>query len=166
MSRRLTFTLAVAACAVLACASAQQRRDERLREQLARYTLPKTCEDVWPTALRIVAEKGYELVGKDRTRIGLPEQSGLGKFFSRGFETRSTGSGLVAETGADSADLRYRVEASQTGLASCRVVYTVVKVNPLDHTQREYGDPQLDLAVVREIEPERATRMAEAAEKP
>jgi hypothetical protein len=159
-----TWIAAIACCAVLAACATPQRH-VRLRELLDAHAIALPIEDVWPKALRLVGDRGFPLVGQDRERVGLPPQSALAAFVSRGHDTRVAEDRWVSETSTDSAQLRYRIEGTRLGPRSCRVVFTAVQGQKTELSEEQYRDVELELALVRELEPERAARMRETAER-
>ncbi len=156
--------------ALLAVACAGANRQAKLREQLDAYSIPKPLTEVWPDAMRFVAGQGYGLVGRDRTYLSEPEQAGIGAFFSKGHETQAVSKQhWQAETAMSNQYQRYRVDGYETGPASSRIEYTVVKSqDPVSGgavvgSETEYRDVQLELEFMTRYDARAADRMEEAA---
>jgi hypothetical protein len=152
----------VAALVSLSCAGIQ--RDARLRGELDAHRFQAPLPEVWPAALRLLQERKYPVVGHDRATLGLREANALAQFLAKGHETYATSDGRwVAETDAGPSQLRYRVEGSDTGNGTCRIVFTVLHLDESGATAEESRDRTMELDLVRRVEPERAEAMIEAA---
>jgi hypothetical protein len=164
--RLVRLSPALAAAALVAAGCAAQQREARLREQLDATTIDRPLAEVWPAALRLLDERGYPLAGSDPVRIGKSAQGTLARLVSRGRETHTASDGRwVAETNLGRGSVRYRVEGWDLGGSASRIVYTAVEGEPAggagaDRTSR---DVQLELALLRELDPERAARVVDAA---
>ena len=156
---------AVAAASVLllslAGACATTRRDQRLRDQLDAHQFPKPLSEVWPEALRLLADRDYQLVDKDREIAGQRTEDGTP--LNRGFETRQYSDGRrAAETRPNSAEVRYRVEGVSVGGDACRIYYFALHRSLPEYDRWSHRDPVMELALVQRIEPEVADRIERA----
>jgi hypothetical protein len=152
----------VAALLSLSCAAIQ--RDARLRSELDAHRFQAPLPEVWPTALRLLQERNYPVVGRDRVTLGLRGSNALAQFFAKGHETYATSDGRwVAETDAGPSQLRYRVEGRDTGNGTCRIVFTVLHLDPSGATTEESRDQEMELDLVWRVEPARAEAMVQAA---
>jgi hypothetical protein len=114
--------VATAGCASVRVAAA---RDDYLRQSLGSFVYEMNCQSLWPDVLRLLASKGYQLVGVDRAVTGQQRQSALGNFFSEGFATRETyDGGLTVATGWDQAWVRYRAIGTVVPPGRCSVTFT------------------------------------------
>ncbi len=142
-------------------ACATTRRDQRLRDQLDAHQFPKPLSEVWPEALRLLAERDYQLVGKDREIVGQGEDSAGA--LARGFETREySGGRRTAETRQNSAEIRYRVEGVTVGGGACRVYFFSLHRTVPDYDKWSHRDALMELALVQRVEPEVAERIEQA----
>lgn len=157
---------AFAAALLLACACSlfgQMKRDGRLREQLDAHQFHQPIDTVWTEARKLLADRGYDLVGHDRVAVGLDPQSALATIFAKGFETRDLGGGKRAlETNQDSDLRRYRVEGVPTGPDSCRVTFYTVQANPDTPNERQTRDLGMELTLFERLDPRTAERMETA----
>jgi hypothetical protein len=151
----------VAACASVGAA----RREGRLRDELDAYRIEKPLEQVWPEAMRVVLERGYQPVGKDREVVGLAPQGTWGNLLAKGHETQRLGSdGLVLETNQDAEKRRYRVEGRRAGSGS-RVKFVVVQQRPDDPSEELSRDLDAELELVRRFDPAGAARLIDESER-
>ncbi|WP_242346429.1 hypothetical protein [Anaeromyxobacter terrae] len=154
----------VLACAVLltaACAAAQ--REARLREALDAQTIARPLAEVWPVALRLLDERGYDLANDDRVSIGKAPLTTASRYLSQARETRTAKGGRwVAETDLDMSDVRYRIEGTDLG-GACRVSFFRIAGTLEARDEREHRDADLELELVRRVDPAAAARLDEAA---
>ncbi|HET9597352.1 MAG TPA: hypothetical protein VFP65_17310 [Anaeromyxobacteraceae bacterium] len=159
---------AIAAAVLLAgaCASVgASRREGRLKDGLDGYAIDKPLEEVWPEAMKVALERGYEPVGKDRAVLGLPPQGTWGNLLAKGHETQRLGSdGLVLETNQDAEKRRYRIEGRRAGTGS-RVRFVVVQQRSEDPSEELSRDLDAELELVRRFDPAGAARLIENAER-
>ena len=150
----------------LGCAAVGQlERASRLREQLDDHRFAQPLDAVWPQAIKLLAERDYEVLGRDRAVVGLGPQSALGSFFQKGFETRDLGGGRRAlETNPDVKMRRYRAEGTTIDAGHCRVVFYVVQAKTEDVSEDEARDIHMELALIEQVEPEVAERITAATE--
>lgn len=140
------------------------KRDAALRRELDGYRFPKALAVVWPSGIRLLADRGHKLVGADRAVAGQAAQGVLGGFLAKGFQTRATNRGLVLETDEDPTHLRYRMEGTATGHDTCRVLFVAVRRSEDDPSEVLARDVALELELVRRLEPDAAARIVEASE--
>jgi len=160
MPRALAACLAVslAGCATFGA----QARDGYLRSQLKSYRFQKDCPEVWPTALRVVNDRGFPVVGSDRERIGESQEGFLTTLVSDGFATRtSEGNGLVAETSWNQAvGVRYRIEAKPAEPSGCHIAYILITGGAQGDTRETVGpDWEMLLALVSVVDPASAAEV-------
>jgi hypothetical protein len=162
MNRSLA--LALLALAGCAAARAEQGRQQELRRQLDARALPAPLEQAWPAALRVLAEAGYPLVGKDREAAGQPAQSVALDLFSRGFSTRVVGKDArAAATGMGPDRTRFQI-AGAPAPGGSRVVFTKIYENPTEPSERrEERDMDMELALWRKVDPQGAAALAGGA---
>jgi hypothetical protein len=141
-------------------------RETYLRQQLDDLEYAKPIGEVWPDVLRLLAERGYSLVGRDREKAGLPEQGFLGRLVSAGFETQQLGEeGRAVETDWDRHRLRYRVEGRCAG-GRCRIEFTSIKQDEMDPARdQRWRDREMELDLLRRVDPEAAARIEAGAEE-
>ncbi len=147
--------------------TAQYQHETRLRSELRGFRFHEPLQAVWPIALQVLADHGYELVGGDRSSAGQPPPGDLDGFTGDGVATRAVDHRLVAETMEDDRGrfrhgLRYRVEGIDTGGGTCRVLFTGVQRFKDSLDVDEWRDLDLELELVRRIEPGAAARIEHA----
>jgi hypothetical protein len=141
------------------------RRDARLREELDQHRFQQPLAKVWPAAMRLVRDRHFELVGRDWAVVGEPEQSPWKRLTGGGFQTRRFGDhGLVLETRETPARVRLRVEGVESGERTCRVTFTAIRRTGEAPSDERGRDIDLELELVRRLEPDRAERITRAAE--
>jgi hypothetical protein len=144
---------------------AQARRDSRLREGLDEHRFRLPLSKVWPVAMRVVVDAHFELVGQDRTVVGEPEQNLWKQVTGGGFQTRRSGEhGLVLESREDASRLRIRVEGVDGGDGTCRVTFTAIQETSETSGQERSRDLDLELELVRRLEPDEAARVSRVAD--
>ncbi len=153
----------LAALAVLgaACASltASERRDERLRAALDAHAIHRPLASVWPAALRLLAERGHQLVGRDRARVGQDPAPLFRRLTGSGFATTPVKDGLVLETMEDQHLVRYRVEGLERGGAACQVRFVAIRRTESSPSEERSRDLELELELVGRVAPEEAERL-------
>jgi hypothetical protein len=158
-SRRGAAACALFFCVVCSCAAT--KRTSRLRHELDEHQFQKPLAEVWPAALRLLAERRFDLVGKDRALVGQSDDWTLTR---RGFETRQYSDRRRAvETMLNSQGVQIRVEGTDIEGRSCRVVFFALPRNARDYEKWNYRDLQLEMDLVWRVEPEVAGRMEAAA---
>lgn len=156
--------LALLASLALSCASfAGAKRESQLRRELNGYQLPRPLAEMWPEALRVLSDRGVQLVGRDRAVAGQPEQNSRGQLLDQGFETRDEGGGRwVAESSADGERRRYHVQGTDLGHGTSIVRYVSLQAHPGDPAEAEARAIELELALVQRVDPTSAARMLAA----
>ncbi len=147
----------LAAFALTGCAHFRAKEAEQ--KALDAYQFQKPLQDVWPDALRLVAEQDYPLNGKDRTLLGIEEQGTLGKIFAKGHETQLRDGKWVSESGYGRDRRRYRVVGTETGPKTCQVIYFSLKARDDLGQDEEARDTDMQLALIRRLDPEGAARI-------
>ncbi|HTP50555.1 MAG TPA: hypothetical protein VMK42_07655 [Anaeromyxobacteraceae bacterium] len=159
----------LAALLASGCASmrAAEARDEYLAKALGAYEYPKSCLELWPSVVRLLAGKGYSLVGGDRTVAGQPPQGGFSSTMSAGYETRGTGGGdLTVGTDWNRSWTRYVANGTLTGPASCQVSFTRIWKDSVDMAGENSADsPQMELDLLKSVDPAAAARIEAQAPK-
>jgi hypothetical protein len=160
-TRRGTAALSLFLFSICSCAAA--KRTARLEHQLDEHRFQKPLAEVWPVALRLLADRQYELVGKDRAAVGQRE---YGSFLRRGFETREySDKRRAAETMMNGDGVRYRVEGTDFDGKSCRVVFFALPRNAPDYAKWNYRDVEMEMDLVWRVEPKIADRIDAAVKK-
>lgn len=161
MTRTARSTLPLLLLLASASCTAAALREAKLKRGLDGYTYPRTVAEVWPEVQRLADERGYPLVGSDRTALGLSPRSRLLEAFSPGFDTRTRATGgRILETGAGDGGYRLRAEAWPAGSGGCRVIFTRLKrddTNPA--LQLETRDLELELALLQRLDPVAAAKV-------
>lgn len=149
--------LAVWLVSLAACAS--MSRTAALRNAMATEQIRQPLETVWPNALRLLQERDFPLIGKDRVVAGGAEQSGWTKIFSWGFETRRSPDGrMIAETDYDNRRLRYRVEGIPSS-DGCRIIFTAIQGSVDTPDEQTRVDAALGLELMRRVDADAAARV-------
>ena len=147
--------------------TAQARSETRLRARLDEHRIHRPLREVWPLARLLVVERGFQLAGRDRAAAGQPPE-GLGfvKQITRGgFETRPDGKGgATLETRENRDRLRYRVEGLDAGEGTCRVRFVAVRRTGSSPSEERSRDLDLEVELLRRLEPEEARRIAGAGD--
>lgn len=163
MHRTHRTLLLVLPLVAVACTTAAGARRAELRRGLDAARVSRSPAEIWPEVQRFVHERGYPLVGADRTVVGLKAQGGLGKLFSPGFETvvREDGSRVLESNPEEHERSRLRVEAFAAPGGGAQLRLRLLKPSPSNPTEySEWRDEQLELALLRRIEPALAARLA------
>lgn len=145
-----------------ACTTAAAARRAELRRALDQARVSRSPAEIWPEVQRFLYERGYPLVGDDRLAVGLPAQGALGKLFSPGFGTRVRDDGSrVLETNAEAhSRARIRAEALAAPGGGSRLRLTALKQAEWVSTDySEWKDEELELALLRRLDPEEAARV-------
>ncbi len=147
--------------------TSQVRRDDRLRASLDEHAFAEPLGVVWPALLRLLSERGVQLVGHDRVVVGQPRASLLSHVTRGGFETARDGQRLVMESMQDASGLRYRAEGTELTSSSCRIVVTAIQKTGRSPSEERSRALDVELALVRALEPQAADAIdaAVAAER-
>ena len=162
-ARRGALAIAGLLSALLSGGCSHFRAKDAERTALDAYEFQKPLSEVWPDALRLVAEADYPLNGKDRQVVGLDEQGAITKFFAKGHETQLRDGNWVAESGYGRDRRRYRVIGTETGPKTSKVSYVSLKARDDIATEEEARDVEMQLALVRRLDPAAADRIEAAA---
>jgi hypothetical protein len=159
----------VAAAAIvmflLACSmTAQARRDARLRAGLDAHRFHQPLSTIWPAALHLLADHGYQLVGRDRLVVGAPPAPRFKRLTAGGFETGHSRTGFVMETMTNASGTRYRVEGQDIDEKSCRITFVAIRRTGGAPSEERSRDLDMELELVRRLEPDAAARIAQAAD--
>jgi len=151
--------LALALVALTSCAEMRARREAAAAQQrrLDERALPVPLDEAWPAALRLLAERGYPLVGADRAVGRQPPSGTLTDLLSPGFATRPLSEGArAAATGwADRPPPRVRYQiAGGPAAGGSRVRFVRITMeNPSDPAQvRETRDAEMELELWRVLD--------------
>jgi hypothetical protein len=160
MTRRAARLGMALVAAVAGCASVQAKRarSEQLTRALDELRYARPLDEVWSQARRLLSDKGYPLVGEDAAAVG---RSGgfLARLFSPAKETfRDEGGALVLQTGWSRGRDRYRLEAREDERGT-RVVMTRVVEDLPDHRDKASRGLEMELELVRRVDPEAAARI-------
>jgi hypothetical protein len=150
------------------CAGVQrtEARDSYLARTFETYPLPRTCDALWPDALRVVMFRGYPLVGADRKLVDEEAQGAFASILSSGFATRRTpDGGLVTETDWDrQVGLRCRITCTPKGENAGKVVFTIIGGGAQGATEESQGpDWSMSMDLLRRLDPAEAARIDAAA---
>jgi hypothetical protein len=158
----------LAALALAACSTAASARRAQLRRGLDEVRVSRSPEEIWPEVQRFLYERGHPLVGDDRIAIGQKPQGAIGRALSRGHETRVERDGSrTLETDMDRSRLRVRAEARPLEGGGSRVRLTVLRELELNSMEfSEHRDEELELALLRRIDPAAAAVAAGEAPPP
>jgi len=141
------------------------RREASLRQALDAHQFGRPCQEVWPTALRLLDERGCDLVGRDRAAVGKPGDPWWRHLVGSGFETRrASDGGLLMESRRNSTGIRYRLEGKDETRESCRVRFFAIRQTGEAPEERSSRDLALELVLVRQLEPMAATRIDAAVD--
>jgi hypothetical protein len=160
MNRPARWIAAALIAASAGCASmqAKREREEYLAARLDSLRYQQSLDEVWLEVRRVLAAKGYPLIGKDAEVVG--ESHGvLFSLFSPARETSSDeNGGRFLETGWRKDGTRYLVEGFPEGSGS-RVIFTLLREDPTEHghdaRERRRG-VELELELARRMDPEAA----------
>jgi hypothetical protein len=164
LRRTLALAAGVALLATAGCASTRlaAARDDYLRQSLGSFVYGMNCQSLWPEVIRLLASKGYQLVGIDRAVAGQPPQSALGNFFSEGFATRETyDGGLTVATSWDQAWVRYRATGIVVPPGRCSVTFTRDSQPDTDDPGKSASwlDWEMALELLQRVDPAAAGRI-------
>jgi len=159
--------------ALLAAASgcattAGQARARRLEAALDARPVTRPLDEVWGEARRFLAERGYGLAAEDAEAVGQEHTGLLQSALSRARATDTTpGGGRRLETGWAGDRSRFVAEATPAG-GGFTVRLTRIRehlTQPLRDGERR-RDPDLELALLRRLDPAAAAEVEGAASAP
>ena len=177
MMRPLAAVLAAGITLTIAssgCASARAVRKERLQRELDSFVYPRPLDQVWDEARRLLAERDYPLAGKDAEAVGQRPMSWAVRIVSPARETGAAqeggllqragvvkerpGATRALDTGWNQYGERYRLEGwSEAG--GSRIAFTFFKQDRTDRRSEETRDLELELELLRRLEPPAAARI-------
>jgi hypothetical protein len=157
-------------CAVLVagCASVAARRahERALEQQLGEFQSARSLDDGWQEARRLLAERGYPLAAKDAAAVGQEPMGWAERIFSPARETAERGAlERSLDTGWSRARDRYRLE-SRPNAGGWRVIFSRIDEALSDRPGQPSRDLELELALVRRVDPEAAARIDQALPAP
>ena len=145
-----------------ACITAGSARRAELRRALDQARVSRSPAEIWPEVQRFLYARGFPLVGEDRRAVGLSAQGTLGKLFSPGFETRvrEDGSRVLETNVEERSRTRVRAEALAPAGGGSQLRITVLKQSDSNTTEyTEWKDEELELALLRQLDPVAAARV-------
>jgi len=151
-------SLVAAGCATLRSAD---RRSAGLDAYLQEHPIPRSCDALWPDALRVAAGKGFPLSGRDRKILGETDEGLITGLVSAGTQTyRTDGGGLLTSTDWNrESGTRLRIQAQPSGPDGCRVRYDVIAGGVSTAEELEMGpDWELSLELLRVVDPASAAK--------
>jgi hypothetical protein len=150
-----------------ACASnaAARARAEYLRREVGSLSCPRTLDEAWSEARRLLAERGYRLAGADAEAVG-ESGSFLVSLFTPAKATRTDARGVrTLETGWR-LGVRYRLSGSADA-PGCHVTFTAIEEDRTEHGRDSAEPPrrdlEMELELVRRLAPEDAARIEAGA---
>jgi hypothetical protein len=158
MRARLLLVAALASgCAI----AAQRARTRALERELAAWQSPQPLEQVWQQARLLLAERGYTLGPKDAEAIGRSPMSWIERLVSPARDTRERGPfERSLETGWSRVRDRYRVECRpRGGDGGWQIVFLRIEEAMTDRPGEPSRDVELELALVRRVDPAGAARI-------
>ncbi len=165
LPRRPTRVAAAAAAVVLAlagCATAKgaAARESALASEFQAYPFPRSCDAIWPDALRVAQKRGFALSAKDRALVGESPDGFVAQLVSAATQTyRTSDGGLTASTDWNrESGTRLRVTGSpadpKDAAKGCRVRYDVVAGGVTTADEVELGpDWSYDLDLLAVVDP-------------
>ncbi len=166
MTRSIGPLIATALLATASCASmqAERARREALAPRLDALRYSKPLDVVWSEARRLLAEKGYPLVGADAQAVG-QRPNPIEIVLSRAKDTRpDPDGGQFLETGWGPGPSRYRLQGSAEG-SGIRVVFWAIPEDPLEHGRDGYPPTRgldMELELARRLDPAAAAAIEAA----
>jgi hypothetical protein len=174
----VTFAIASSGCA---SARAERLRKERLQHELDSFVYPRPLDEVWQEARRLLAERDYPLAGRDAETVGQrpmgwaerivsparetgPEQEG-GLLQRMGAVKATSGAAQALDTGWTQYGERYHLEGCSQGDGS-HVVFIHLKHDPTDRRSEAARDLELELELVRRLDPPAAARIERSIRSP
>jgi len=155
---------AVAVSSGCAGTRAERARTAYVREAMESATIPVSCDDLWPEALKLLAREQYDLVGNDREVAGQSSQGFIARFVSAGHQTTKDDRGVL-EVATDWNRDRVRIQLTATpdGSQRCRVRATGYKEDLSGVSQGQWRDHDLEFALLERVAPAEAERIEKGA---
>jgi hypothetical protein len=163
-----TYALVAVMVATSGCASyaAQRARQRALEAQLAGWQGARPLDEVWQEARLLLAERGYPLAGKDAEAVGQRTGSWVERLLSKARETVVRGPAERSmETGWGRSRNRYKLE-SRARTDGFQVFFWRIDETVQDRPGQPKRDLELELALVRRVDPEAAARIDTALSAP
>ena len=167
---RLVAVLAVGvalAVSTSGCITPEMKRSRALQKQLDATPFPKSLEEVWPEVQKLLAERGYGLVGRDAEAVGKHDPGLLRRLFSPAKETARAFDGTWIMETDWSGERRYRAMGYAEGTSS-RIKLRLIREDRTEHGRdgESVRDPDLELELLRRIDPDTAAKVEAAVETP
>jgi hypothetical protein len=163
-----TYVLVAVALAASGCASyaAQRARQRALEAQLSGWQGAQPLDEVWQEARRLLSERGYPLAAKDAEAVGQKSGSWVERLLSKAHETVVRGPAERSlETGWGRSRNRYKLESHPRD-EGFQVFFWRIDEAMQDRPGHSTRDLELELALVRRVDPEAAARIDAALSAP
>jgi hypothetical protein len=146
------------AVALSACASVRtaQVRSGDLQRYFDAHPYPGTCDALWPTALKMVAARGFPLSARDAKIAGEEGPGPVGDFVSAGTQTYRAGDGglLTSTDWNRQSGTRYRIACSPVGEKGSRFTFDVIGGGQTGAEEFQLGpDWEMNLELLRQVDP-------------
>jgi hypothetical protein len=170
MTRTTAWLAAAALLGASSCASmkAERARREALTARLDGLRYQKTLDEVWAEARRLLADRGYPLVGADAEAVGQKPgafSAFLSNVFSAAKDTRPDPSATqFLETGWGPGPNRYRLQGWAEGTRS-RIVFWAIPEDPTEHGRDGYPPARgldMEMALAWRLDPAAAQAIEDA----
>jgi hypothetical protein len=156
---RPTFLVAVALAAALSgCATlnAANARSSALQVEFEQHPFPRSCDALWPDALRVAARRGFALSPKDKALVGETPDGFVAQALSAATQTyRLQDGGLTSSTDWNrESGTRLRITGNPAGENACKVRYDVIAGGVTTADEQEMGpDWSYDLDLLQVVDP-------------
>ena len=155
--------LLAAGCATLAAPRARERELDR---QLEAWRSPAALDGAWLEARRLLAERGYPLADGDADAVSQPRMPLAERLLTPARATVTRGPlERSLDTGWTRARERMRLESGPTA-AGWRIRFLRVDEGSGERPGRPARDVELELALVRRLDPAGAARIDAALSDP
>jgi hypothetical protein len=152
----MCFALLAAGCASL---GAQRAREKRLKPHLTAFRFVQPVDDVWQEGRRLLAERGYPLAPPDALAVGQKPMGWVERITSPARATSEQGASQRSlDTGWTTARARYHMEGRRDA-GGWRVTFTRLTEDFSDRQPTSTADLELELALVRRLDPAEAARI-------
>jgi hypothetical protein len=134
----ILLVVAASGCATVKAASA---RSSALQAEFQDHPLPRSCDALWPDALRVAAKRGFALSPKDKALLGETPDGFIAQAVSAATQTyRLQDGGLTASTDWNrESGTRLRITGNPAGENACKVRYDVVAGGVTTADEQEMG---------------------------